>query len=431
MISAKAAARQMAESYARGGSALLEELLTLTLQKRQRWIARFVNAVETEFAGKRPSVWTLTEFIRSQPSFRPVPVGRFEDEVAPVMRAAAGRPSDWKVPAIATVGELAAWLNLIPNELLWLADGKSLERESGGKLCHYTRRWVAKRDGTFRLIESPKQRLKGIQRAILKTILERIPAHEACHGFRAGRSIVTFARSHVGKTVVLKMDLKDFFPMFSFARVQNLFLTAGYPENVARAIAGLCTTFCPRAEFVRLPRDQQKAAWTLYGRKHLAQGAPTSPMLANLCAFNLDCRLTGLANAAGAEYTRYADDLVFSGGEEFARGVNRFLIHAMAIGLEEGFAVNARKTKVMRQGVSQRAAGLVLNSKANVPRVEFDRLKAILTNCVRRGVASQNRMPHPNFRAHLQGRIARVTMIHPARGEKLKGIFDRILWEAE
>lgn len=246
----------MAEIYARGGGALLEEALLLTLQKRQRWIARFVKAVETEFAGKRPSVWTLTEFIRSQPSFRPVRVARFEDEEAPVMRPAAGRPISWKVPAIATVGELAACLNLTPNELVWFADGKSLERQSGGRLCHYTRRWVAKRDGMFRLIESPKQRLKAIQRAILQSILERIPAHEACHGFRAGRSIVTFTRAHVGKAVVLKMDLKDFFPTFSFARVQNLFLTAGYPENVARALAGLCTTICPRGEFAQLPRDQ-------------------------------------------------------------------------------------------------------------------------------------------------------------------------------
>src|ERR1041385_80316 len=125
------------------------------------------------------------------------------------------------------------------------------------------------------------------------------------------------------------MDLRDFFPTFSQARVRNLFLTAGYPESVATSLAGLCTTICPRSAFHHLPLEHQRRARELYARKHLPQGAPTSPMLANLCAFNLDCRLAGLAKAAGATYSRYADDLVFSGGEQFARDASRFLVHAM------------------------------------------------------------------------------------------------------
>jgi RNA-directed DNA polymerase len=89
----------------------------------------------------------------------------------------------------------------------------------------------------------------------------------------------------------------------------------------------------------------------LYAHPHLPQGAPTSPALANLMGYRLDRRLSGLANSADAVYTRYADDLAFSGGAAFNRGVERFSAHAAAVALEEGFSVNHHKTRVMRQGV--------------------------------------------------------------------------------
>ena len=148
----------------------------------------------------------------------------------------------------------------------------------------------------------------------------------------------------------------------------------------------------------------------------------------NLCAYHLDCRLAGLANSAGAAYTRYADDLAFSGDQDFEAHVERFSDHVGAILLGEGFNVHFRKTRIMRQGVRQYLAGVVANRHANVPRPDFDRLKAILTNCVRNGPRSQNPVAHADFRSHLQGRIAFVSMINPARGQRLRTIFDRIQW---
>ena len=417
----------MARVVTRSSAAELADTLSFFVGKKARWISKLTTSIADEFKGKRPSIARLAAFIQSHKSFRPVQFS-IDYAEAPEMRPADGRPRQWQMPQIATMGDLAQWLNLTPAELLWFADCRNFERQAAPKLAQYKRRWVPKRDGTFRLIESPKQRLKAIQRAILRDILAKIPSHEACHGFKAGHSILTFAQPHASKAIVLKLDIKDFFPTFSFARVQNLFLTAGYPENVARLLAGLCTTICARNHFEQLPRDQQTGARALYLRKHLPQGAPTSPMLANLCAFNFDCRLAGLAKAAGANYTRYADDMVFSGGDDFARGINRFFVHAMAIALEEGFTVHARKTRVMRQGVSQRAAGLVLNATPNIRRRDFDQLKAILTNAHRHGAASQNRAALPNFRAHLEGRISHITMINPARGHKLKQLFEKIDW---
>ena len=167
----------------------------------------------------------------------------------------------------------------------------------------------------------------------------------------------------------------------------------------------------------------------MYARPHLPQGAPTSPALANLTAYRLDCRLTGLAKSAGATYTRYADDLAFSGGEELRRAARRFLAHAAAIALEEGFSVNHRKTRILRQGVRQQLAGIVVNQKVSLRRANLKLLEAILTNCIRFGPESQNRAGVPDFRVHLEGRIGFVEMIDRVKGGNLKTLFEKIGWE--
>jgi RNA-directed DNA polymerase len=164
------------------------------------------------------------------------------------------------------------------------------------------------------------------------------------------------------------------------------------------------------------------------GIPHLPQGAPTSPCIANLCALHLDLRLDALSNALGGQYTRYADDLAISGGEALRRNWPRVSRAIAVIALEEGFAVTHRKTRAMHRGRRQLLTGIVVNTKPNVPRVDFDRLKAILTNCERQGPQSQNRQRMDDFRAHLAGRIAHVSSINTPRGRKLKAIFDRIDW---
>nr|WP_279609414.1 LysR substrate-binding domain-containing protein [Burkholderia cenocepacia] len=166
-----------------------------------------------------------------------------------------------------------------------------------------------------------------------------------------------------------------------------------------------------------------------YLKRHLPQGAPTSPALANLCAFRFDLRLAALARSLDATYTRYADDLAFSGGGALARDIERLQIRIAAIALEEGFALQLRKTRVMRRGARQQLAGVVVNRHPNLARDAFDRLKAILTNCIRHGPASQNRDAHPDFRAHLAGRVAHAAALNAARGAKLRALFDRIAWE--
>jgi hypothetical protein len=391
--------------------------------RKARWLVSLAKNLSLEFGeAPRPTIRQIAARIREHDGFVKAwsaGQGRIAiGQITPQMAPAAGAPRMWQVPEITTTGDLATTLGLHPDDLGWL-----LSRGTE----HYRHHWRMKpKSGRFRLIESPKALLKSAQRQVLRKILHTIPPHDAATGFRPGCSVRDFVKPHTGRELLLRLDLEDFFPSIGAARVLQVFLTAGYPESVARALTRLTTHAAPASVF-----DGKTLAWAEQRRlasPHLPQGAPTSPALANLSAFRLDCRLSALAKAAGADYTRYADDLLFSGGADFAQQARRFAATVAAILIEEGFRPNHRKTRVLRQGQKQHAAGLVLNERPNIDRREFDRLKAILTNCARHGAASQNRGHHPDFAAHLNGKLAWLRFIHPAKEAKLRAIFERIEW---
>ena len=150
--------------------------------------------------------------------------------------------------------------------------------------------------------------------------------------------------------------------------------------------------------------------------------------MANLCAYRLDVRLTALANALDATYTRYADDLAFSGDERLARSSRRLQVAVGRIAGEEGFELFYRKSRFMRRGVRQQLAGVVVNSHPNIRRTEYDTLKAILTNAARNGPAAENRDNRAEFRAYLLGKIGHVASLNPARGGNSGRLFDAIAW---
>ena len=414
---------------------------TRVLGRKWAWLRPLAKRYVRVFNGPtRPRHREVVQFLLDDQGFRNA-CAKHSSELRvrqwiaePMQMRPAKAALDWNVPSIETTGALAAWLGLGVSELDWFADLKGLGfKKDVPKLRHYHYKILAKDSGSIRLIEAPKKRLKELQRKILKEILEKIPVHDAAHGFRKGRSIKTFVAPHAGQRVVVRMDLQDFFPLLSGARVQMFFRTAGYPEDVADLLGGICTNAASPGVWkeIGLAADRQRLreARDLYSRPHVPQGAPTSPALANLCFYRADCRLAGLAKSAGAVYTRYADDLAFSGGEEFARRAERFSIHAAAIVMEEGFRVHHRKTRVMRQSVRQHLAGLVTNQHVNVRRTDFDRLKATLKNCVRHGPESQNRDGNPCWREHLEGRVGFVESINPAKGRRLRAICEQIRWE--
>ncbi len=358
---------------------------------------------------------------------------RLQSPALPVVPRMRRWPETESLPEIETVQGLAEWLRVDLGYLLWFADLSDRNASvAASPLQHYCRHVRLKPDGALRLLESPKQHLKHVQRQILREILTLVPLHDAVHGFCTGRSSVSFAAPHAGREAVLRLDLRDFFPSVTGPRVQALFRTLGYPEHVADLLGGLCTTTTPRGFWrsmngeVNLQSLEQARA--LYARPHLPQGAPSSPALANLCARRLDRRLAGLAEGAGAHYTRYADDLAFSGDHAFARAADRFAACAAAIAVEEGFSVQHRKTRLMRRSVRQHLAGLTVNVRPNLSRIDVDRLEATLVNCIRRGPETQNREGHADFRAHLAGKVAYVAMVHPAPGAALRALFGKIRW---
>ena len=342
----------------------------------------------------------------------------------------------WPVPEITTPGALAERLELTAGELEWLADVRSLERTAPEeRLRNYRYAHRAREGGRVRILEQPKPRLKAIQRRLLRELLEPIAVHDAAHGFRRGHSARTYAAVHTGQRVVVRLDLADFFASVGARRVYGLLRLAGYPEAVAHALTGLTTNAVPVDEWAAIPRPETPwaiAAHHRLGRElatpHLPQGAPTSPVLANLCAFGLDRRLSALAAASGARYTRYADDLAFSGGPETLRRSTALAVRVAAIVREEGFRVNERKSRLMTDADRQRLAGVVVNAHPNVARAEYDTLKAILHNAARNGPGAENRAGHADFGAHLLGRIAWVAHLNPDRGEKLRERFAAIEW---
>ena len=331
------------------------------------------------------------------------------------------------MPVFATPAELAKWLGLTPGQLAWLVhrfdDQQAAPVREG---AHYTYRWVDKRSGGRRLIEAPKPLLAAAQHKILRGILDKVPPHSAAHGFVADRSALSNAKQHLGRKVVVKCDLRNFFPSVGFARVCAIFRSLGYSREAANWLARLTTTV-PPLEFQPAAR-KPGSEWAPYRLRHLPQGACTSPALANLSAFTLDLRLSGLARRFGAVYTRYADDLTFSGDGSFLRGLKTFLPLMERVVRSCRFEPHPEKWRILRRSARQTVTGVVVNVKPNVSRRDFDALKAILVNCVRSGPASQNRAGHDDFRAHLRGRIAHVASVNARRGAKLAAIFATIDW---
>jgi hypothetical protein len=336
------------------------------------------------------------------------------------------RLDQFGLPTFRTPEELAAWLDIPPGRLAWLVHRfDEGQRPADARAAHYHLRWIAKRSGGRRLIEAPKPLLKRVQRQVLAGILARVPVHPAAHGFVTGRSIGTNAKPHVGQRVVVKFDLENFYPAVHFGRVVAIFRSLGYSREAAIWLGRLTTSALPRK---LLTQETDHADLKPYRSRHLPQGAPTSPGLANLSAFSLDLRLSGLARTFGAQYTRYADDLTFSGDEQFLRSLAVFLPLVRQIARDERFRLNNRKRRIIRNNQRQTVTGVVVNSRPNVSRRDYDILKAVLTNCVRRGPSTQNHDRHEKFASHLLGRITHVSQLNPLRGAKLRALYSQIDW---
>jgi hypothetical protein len=329
------------------------------------------------------------------------------------------------LPELETPEALATALGLPLPKLRWFAFHREVDTGT-----HYHSWQIPKRDGSMRTITAPKRELKAAQRWALRNVFERLPVHSAAHGFLAARSIATNAAAHAGADVVVKLDIKDFFPTITWKRVKGLLRKAGLPEQTATLLS-LMATESPREQV----SFRQKTLHVATGPRALPQGAPTSPAITNALCVRLDRRMSGLGRKLGFVYTRYADDLAFSWRSQKAGDkapIATLILRAGQILAGEGFVVHPKKTRILRKGNRQRITGLVVNSapgqaKARVPRETIRNLRAALhhrehgkpskgteTLAQLRGMAAFIHMSDPKKGAAFLERIAKLEASQPA-----------------
>lgn len=320
------------------------------------------------------------------------------------------------LPVLATPRDVAEALGLTIPRLRWLC-----HHTEATASAHYHWFAVPKRSGGERLLAAPKPEMARCQAWIRTRILDLLPVEGPAHGFVAGRSTVTNAAPHVGRGVVVNLDLEDFFPSVTFPRVRGVFRRLGYSPAVATVLALLCTE-CPRRP-VRLGDETLLVA---VGERGLPQGACTSPALSNQVSRRLDRRLAGMARKHGWTYTRYADDLTFSAGADRADDIGRLKASVRHIVTEEGFRLHPRKGRVQHRATRQTVTGIVVNDRPAVPRDEVRRLRAILHQAQRDGLAAQNRQGIPHFEAWLRGKVAYLAMVDPEKGRPMLAELDAL-----
>lgn len=265
---------------------------------------------------------------------------------------------------------------------------------------------IPKKNGGERTLDIPSVDLKVIQRWILDNILSKMHVSQCAHGFVTGKSIVTNAVIHTGKECIINMDIEDFFPSVSFERVFRVFKYYGYTKELSYVMARLCTY-----------------------KGYLPQGSPASPAITNILCLKLDKRLNQLAQTYHCSYSRYADDLTFSGN----KGIGSMISIVDQIISDEGFRINKGKTRIAYKHQRQEVTGLIVNE--NELRVSKDykrRLRQEIYYCKKYGVDDHQKRKGPvfsYFKEHLYGKAYFVKMVEPFLGEKFLSELDEITWE--
>lgn len=263
-------------------------------------------------------------------------------------------------PPLATAADVATLVGLPLQGLTWWFYALPEVRR-------YDEFTIARRSGGEpRLISAPIKPIKDVQRSLASHLALAYEPRPNVHGYVMGRGPATNASTHQRQRVVLRVDLKDFFPSIHFGRVRGLFRghPFNYPDDVAQLLAHIC---CYRGA--------------------LPQGAPTSPVISNFISRGLDTALTKLAATERSYYTRYADDLCFSTRRaDFTDNLVDYdgegrpvaSSHLCAVVTGQGFEINHAKTRLMRYSQRQRVTGLIVNERVNVSRDYVRELRMLL-----------------------------------------------------
>jgi RNA-directed DNA polymerase len=257
-------------------------------------------------------------------------------------------PESRGLPAILTLGHLA---HLTGASYDYLREIVERNRDA------YKPFLIGKRNGGRRAIAAPEPQLAAVQKWIALNVLNNLRVHPASYAYAPRSSPLKCANRHLGATWIIKIDIHDFFESISERSVYRVFRVAGYQPLVAFELARVCT---------RRPHGQEMSnqKWRVHRRTgptireyqtstigQLPQGAPSSPMLANLASYRLDKKLTALADRYGLTYTRYSDDMIFSTGQAFSRkSVSILILEAERILRSFGHVLHKKKVSVCPPG---------------------------------------------------------------------------------
>ncbi len=302
---------------------------------------------------------------------------------------------------------------------------------STNRIADYKRFKLKKKRGGYRIILMPNDEIKYLQRWILINILEKIPSHQSCMGFDKTSSILKNAQQHLKKEAILKMDLLRFYDSVNEKRIYGIFNHLGFHPNLAVSLAKICTIVPDDLFYSSFKSSELDLKAIIINRQEgiLAQGAPTSPKLSNLISFRLDKRLTKLAVKHGLQYSRYADDITFSGPIEALKKVKKV---AYRIVSEENLCVNFSKTKLLVRGNPFFVTGLSVNNDVvTVPRKRKILIEHHLFHCRKNGVEEHMRIcgiAKKNFKDWLLGNIAFVFSVEKDLGQQYFNEFNEIQW---
>lgn len=246
---------------------------------------------------------------------------------------------------------------------------------------HYRLVKIEKRSG-YRQLCIPDDFLKAVQRRINRQILSHMGVSEYASAYHAGASIQKNAAVHCGKNKVFRLDIAHCFDSVMYSQVKSVFPAEVFSEANRVLLAMLC-----------------------YYKDSLPQGAPTSPAILNLIFRSFDEKIGSFCRKRGIDYTRYCDDMVFSGDFD-TREVYGVVKHELG---EMGFFLNTQKSHTAGRGACQTVTGLVVNEKVHLPAEYRRRLRQEIYYCRRFGVRSQmERSGAADMEKYLQSLLGRI-----------------------
>jgi len=269
----------------------------------------------------------------------------------------------------------------------------------------YHRFNIPKKSGGYRVIEAPNDELKSKQLWIKDNIIDKFKVSDAAKGFKRCCSIYDNALMHVNKELVINIDIKDFFPSIKYNQVFRFFNYIGYNVQVSHLLTKLCTN----------------------NRNALPQGAPSSPPLSNIILLKLDKRLSKLALSSECAYSRYADDITFSG----KKNIKSLVPIIINIINDEGFEINQAKLRLQYANQRQEVTGLIVNKKVSLDKRTIKRLENAIYYCRKYGVSdhmTKIQCDKSYYKEHLFGLAYFVKMIEPKKGQDYLEQLNKIEW---